>query len=186
MKKKYSKALSNSNILFGVHCLLKGILTLLLFIILYSVVWIKEKYLNYIKISIYFQIFIFLLILTEILISNNPSFFDFCLKCTLYVFLLLSILQIIVIILEIIGVIQNFQNFNNFFHECPYYRSYNDIIDSKYQRVCLFLNEDLDSEGQYKYVCYYNSEEEYHNKMCDGFICRQNDNFYKNEKDYTK
>ena len=186
MKKKYSKIISNSNILFGVHCLLKGILILLLFIILYSVIWIKEKYINYLKISIYFQIFIFLFILTVILVTNNPSFFDICLKCTFYVFLLLSILQIIVIILEIVGIVQNFQDFKNFFHECSYYRSYNDIMDSKYHRTCLFINEDLDSDGQYKYLCFYNSEEEYHNKFCDGLICRQNNKFYEKENDYTK
>ena len=188
MEKKYSNALSNSNILFGIHCLFKGILILLLFIILYSVIWTKEKYLNYIKISIYFQIFIFLFILTVILITNNPGFFDICLKCTFYTFLILSILQIIIIIIEITGVFKNFQNFKNFFHECAYYRSYNDIMESKYQRSCLFMNDDpySEEEGQYKYVCYYNSEEEYYNKFCDGLICRQNNKFYNNENDFTK
>ncbi len=119
MEKKYSNALSNSNILFGIHCLFKGILILLLFIILYSVIWTKEKYLNYIKISIYFQIFIFLFILTVILITNNPGFFDICLKCTFYTFLILSILQIIIIIIEITGVFKNFQNFKIFSMNAP-------------------------------------------------------------------
>ena len=186
MEKKYSKILSKSNILLGVHCLSKGILILLLFIILYSVIWLKEKYLNYIKISIYIQILIFLFILTIILITNNPNFFDICLKCTLYIFLILSVLQIVIIALEIIGNIKNFKNFEKFFHECPYYRSYNDIMESKYKRTCLFYNEDPNSESKYKYICYYNSEEEYYNHYCDGIICKKNNIFYNNENDYTK
>ena len=186
MEKKYSKALSNSNILFGVHCLLKGALILLLFIILYSVIWIKEKYLNYIKASIYIQLLIFLFLIAVILSLNNPSFFDICQKCIIYIFLFLSIFQISIIILEFAGVIKNFKNFIKFFHECPYYRNYNDIIESKYQRSCVFYNEDPYSKDRYKYICFYNSEEEYYNKFCDGLICKQNNKFYNNENDYTK
>ena len=156
MEKNYSKALARSNIIFGIHCLVKGILILLLFIILYSIIWIKEKYLNYLKISIYIQLFIFLFLIAVILVTNNPNFFDMCFKCILYIFLFLSIFQIIIIVLEFFGVIQNFNNFRQFFHECPYYRKYNDIIDSKYQRTCLFYNEDPYSEERYKYLCFYN------------------------------
>ena len=186
MEKNYSKALARSNIIFGIHCLVKGILILLLFIILYSIIWIKEKYLNYLKISIYIQLFIFLFLIAVILVTNNPNFFDMCFKCILYIFLFLSIFQIIIIVLEFFGVIQNFNNFRQFFHECPYYRKYNDIIDSKYQRTCLFYNEDPYSEERYKYLCFYNSEEEYYNKFCDGLICKQNNNFFNKENDFTK
>ena len=186
MEKKYSKALFRANILFGVHCIMKGILILLLFIILYSIIWIEEKNLNFIKISVYIQLLIFLFIIAVILFTNNPNLFDMCLKCILYIFLILSILQIITIILELFGIIQNFNIFIKFFHECPYYRTYNDIIDSKYQRICLFYKEDPYSEEPFKYLCYYNSEEEYYNKFCDGLICKQNNNFYKNENDFIK
>ena len=78
MENKYSKGLSKSNIIFGIHCLLKGILILLLFIILYSVIWIKEKYLKYLKISVYIQLLIFLFLIALILVINNPNFFDIC------------------------------------------------------------------------------------------------------------
>ena len=186
MEKNYSKALSRANILLGVHCILKGILILLLFIILYSIIWIKEKYLNYLKISVYIQLLIFLFIIAVILFNNNPNFFDMCLKCILYIFLIFSIIQILIIILELFGIIQNFNNFIKFIHECPYYRSYNDIIDSKYQRTCLFYNEDPNSKEPFKYLCYFNSEDEYYNKFCDGLICKQNNNFIKNENDFIK
>ena len=186
MEKKYSKALSKANVLFGVHCLLKGASILLLFIILYSVIWIKEKYLNYIKANIYIQLLIFLFLIAVILSLNNPNFFDICLKCTIYMFLFLSIFQISIIILEFYGVLKNFKSFTKFFHECSYFRSYNDIIESKYQRTCLFYNEDPYSIDKYKYICFYNSEEEYYNKFCDGIICRQNNKFYNNINDYTK
>ena len=65
--------------------------------------------------------------------------------------------------MESLGLIANLKQFMNFFHECPYYRTYNDILESKYQRACLFYNEDPYSEEQYKYICFYNSEEEYFN-----------------------
>ena len=186
MEKIYSNTLTKSNILFGIHCLFKGTLILLLFIILYSIIWIKEKYLNYLKISVYIQLLIFLFLITIILIINNPNFFDICFKCNLYIFLILSILQIIIIIIELLGTIKNFKNFIIFFHECPFYRSYNDIIESKYQRTCLFYNEDSYAEDQYKYICFYNSEEEYYNKFCDGLFCQKNYNFYNDENDFTK
>ena len=186
MDKLYSKALTKSNVLFGIHCLFKGILILLLFIILYSIIWIKEKYLNYIKTSVYIQLFIFLSLITMILITNNPNFFDVCFNYTLYIFLIISVLQIIIIILELSGTIKNFHLFTRFFHECPYYRDYNDIIDSKYQRSCLFFNEDSYAEDKYKYLCFFNSEEEYYNKFCDGLLCHSNNKFYNDEKDFTK
>ena len=186
MENNYTKALSKANILFGIHCSMKAISILLLFIILYSIIWIKEKNLNYIKISAYIQLIIFLFIIAVILFTNNPNFFDMCLKCMLYIFLILSIFQIIFIILELFGLIQNFNNFIKFFHECSYYRTYNDIIDSKYQRICLFYMEDPYSEEPFKYLCYYNSEEEYYNKFCDGLFCKQNNNFNKNENDFIK
>ena len=186
MENKYSKSLFKSNVFFGIHCLLKGILILLLFIILYSVIWIEEKYLKYIKISVYIQLLIFLFLIALILVINNPNFFDICLNCILYLFLFLSIFQIGIIILELFANVKNLHNFTKFFHECPYYRSYNDILESKYQRTCLFYNEDLFSEEPYKYICFYNSEEEYYNKFCDGIICKQNNDFYNNKEDYTK
>ena len=186
MEKNYSKALSRANILFGVHCILKGILILLLFIILYSIIWLKEKYLNYLKISVYVQLLIFLFIIGVILFTNNPNFFDICLTCILYIFLILSIIQILIIILEFLGIIKNFNIFIKFIHECPYYRSYNDIIDSKYQRTCLFYNEEHYSKEPFKYLCYFNSEDEYYNNFCDGLICKQNNNFNKNENDFIK
>ena len=186
MENKYSKGLSKSNIIFGIHCLLKGILILLLFIILYSVIWIKEKYLKYLKISVYIQLLIFLFLIALILVINNPNFFDICLNCILYLFVFLSIFQIIIIILELFATIKNFHDFTKFFHECPYYRSYNDILESKYQRTCLFYNEDIYLEDQFKYICFYNSEEEYYNKYCDGIICQKNNKFYNNKDDYTK
>ena len=186
MEQKYSKALIKSNIVLGVHSLLKGILVLLLFIILYSIIWIREKYLNYIKISVYIQLIIFLILIVVILITNNPRFFDICLNSSLYIFLIISIFQISIIIMESLGLIANLKQFMNFFHECPYYRTYNDILESKYQRACLFYNEDPYSEEQYKYICFYNSEEEYFNNFCDGLLCQKNNNFYDNENDFVK
>lgn len=186
MEQKYSKALIKSNIVLGVHSLLKGILVLLLFIILYSIIWIREKYLNYIKISVYIQLIIFLILIVVILITNNPRFFDICLNSSLYIFLIISIFQISIIIMESLGLIANLKQFVNFFHECPYYRTYNDILESKYQRSCLFYNEDPYSEEQYKYICFYNSEEEYFDNFCDGLLCQKNNNFYDNENDFVK
>ena len=186
MEQKYSKALIKSNIVLGVHSLLKGILVLLLFIILYSIIWIREKYLNYIKISVYIQLIIFLFLIVLILITNNPRFFDICLNSSLYIFLIISIFQISIIIMESLGLIANLKQFVNFFHECPYYRTYNDILESKYQRSCLFYNEDPYSEEQYKYICFYNSEEEYFDNFCDGLLCQKNNNFYDNENDFVK
>ena len=186
MDKLYSNALTKSNALFGIHCLCKGILILFLFIILYSIIWIKEKYLNYIKTSVYIQLFIFLFLITMLLVTNNPNFFDVCFQCILYIFLIISVLQIIIIILELSATINNFHLFTKFFHECAFYRAYNDIIESKYQRSCLFFNEDPYADDKYKYLCFYNSEEEYYNKFCDGLLCKKNNNFYNNENDYTK
>ena len=186
MEQKYSKALIKSNIVLGVHSLIKGILVLLLFIILYSVIWIREKYLNYIKISVYIQLLIFLILIVVILITNNPRFFDICLNSSLYIFLIISIFQISIIIMESLGLITNLKQFVNFFHECPYYRTYNDILESKYQRSCLFYNEDPYSEEPFKYICFYNSEEEYFNNFCDGILCQKNNNFYDNENDFVK
>ena len=186
MEQIYSKAFIKSNIVLGVHSLLKGILVLLLFIILYSIIWIREKYLNYIKISVYIQLIIFLILIVVILITNNPRFFDICLNSSLYIFLIISIFQISIIIMESLGLIANLKQFVNFFHECPYYRTYNDILESKYQRSCLFYNEDPYSEEQYKYICFYNSEEEYFDNFCDGLLCQKNNNFYDNENDFVK
>jgi hypothetical protein len=59
-------------------------------------------------------------------------------------------------------------------------------LESKYQRSCLFYNEDPYSEEQYKYICFYNSEEEYFNNFCDGLLCQKNNNFYDNENDFVK
>ena len=88
--------------------------------------------------------------------------------------------------MESLGLIANLKQFVNFFHECPYYRTYNDILESKYQRSCLFYNEDPYSEEQYKYICFYNSEEEYFDNFCDGLLCQKNNNFYDNENDFVK
>ena len=92
MQKKYSKALIKSNIILGIHSLIKGILVLLLFIILYSVIWVQEKYLNYIKISVYIQLLIFLFLIVVILITNNPRFFDICLNFYIYIFFIIIII----------------------------------------------------------------------------------------------
>ena len=65
-------------------------------------------------------------------------------------------------------------------------KNHRDIIDSKYQRSCLFFNEDLYADDKYKYLCFFNSEEEYYNKFCDGLLCHTNNKFYNDEKDFTK
>ena len=88
--------------------------------------------------------------------------------------------------MESLGLITNLKQFVNFFHECPYYRTYEEISDKEYKRTCLFYNEDPYSEEPFKYICFYNSEEEYFNNFCDGILCQKNNNFYDNENDFVK
>ena len=173
MRTIYNKKLKNSNIILGVHAFFKLILVLLLFVVLSKTIWIKEKYLNYVKASIYSQIFIVLIILIQIIVLNNPKFFDICEACIKYVYLICSILELALIIMELFGMIKNLNLFIIIFHDCPYYRTFNEIIDNQYQRSCLYYKNITTIENiyNYQYICYYNSEEEYYNTYCDGFFC---------------
>lgn len=176
MKSNYARKLNNSNILLGIHIAFKLVMILTLFVLLYSTIWVKEKYLTIIKSSAYIQIFILLNTSLIMLSINNPKTFDICIPFLNYFYLIISILQLGIIFCEIYFLIKNFKNFINIFHECPYYRTYEEIIEKDYKRTCLYYISDYNNELPYKYICYYNSENEYHNKFCDGFICRKNDN----------
>lgn len=59
MKTKYSHKLNRSNILLGIHAAFKLVIILMLFVVLYTSIWIKEKYLIFVKISVYVQILCF-------------------------------------------------------------------------------------------------------------------------------
>ena len=174
MKSNYARKLNNSNILLGIHIAFKLVMILTLFVLLYSTIWVKEKYLTIIKSSVYIQIFIFLTTVFVMLSINNPKSFDICIPFLNYFYLIISILQLGIIFCEIYFLIKNLQNFINIFHECPYYRTYEEIIDKDYKRTCLYYILDYNNELPFKYICYYNSENEYHNKFCDGFICKKN------------
>lgn len=43
----------------------------------------------------------------------------------------------------------------------------------------MYYTLDNNNELPYKYICYYNSENEYSNSFCDGLLCNKNEN--KNE-----
>ena len=174
MKSNYARRLNRINILLSIHIALKLVIILILFVVLYTTIWLKEKYLTLIKTSIYIQIFIFLSTVFVMLSINNPKSFDICYPFMNYCYLILSILEKSIIIIEIIILVQNLQNFIKVFHECAYYRTYEEIIDKEYKRTCFYYITDYNNELPYKYICYYNSENEYYNKFCDGFICKKN------------
>ena len=179
MKSNYAHKLNNANIILGIHIAFKLVVIFILFIVLYTTIWIKEIYLTIIKSSVYFQIFIFLSLSIVMISINNPKSFDICSTFINYFYLIVSILELGIIICEIYFLIQNLKNFINVFHECPYYRTYEEISDKEYKRTCLYYITDYNNELPYKYICYYNSENEYYNEFCDDFICRKNKN--KNE-----
>ena len=174
MKSKYAQKLNNLNILLGIHIAFKLVIILTLFIVLYTTIWVKEIYLTIIKSSAYIQIFIFLALALVMLAVNNPKSFDVCSPLLHYIYLIISILELGIIICEIYYMIQNLQIFLTVFHECPYYRTYAEISDSDYKRTCLYYTLDYNNELPYKYICYYNSENEYYNSFCDGLICKKN------------
>ena len=174
MKSKYAQKLNNLNILLGIHIAFKLVIILTLFIVLYTTIWVKEIYLTIIKTSAYIQIFIFLALALVMLAVNNPKSFDVCSPLLHYIYLIISIVELGIIICEIYYMIQNLQIFLTVFHECPYYRTYAEISDSDYKRTCLYYTLDYNNELPYKYICYYNSENEYYNNFCDGLICKKN------------
>ena len=174
MKSKYAQKLNNLNILLGIHIAFKLVIILTLFIVLYTTIWVKEIYLTIIKTSAYIQIFTFLALALVMLAANNPKSFDVCSPLLHYIYLIISILELGIIICEIYYMIQNLQIFLTVFHECPYYRTYAEISDSDYKRTCLYYTLDYNNELPYKYICYYNSENEYYNNFCDGLICKKN------------
>ena len=176
MKFNYAKKLNKFNMILGFHVAFKIIIILILFVVLNTSIWIKEKYLLYLKSSIYVQIFVFLTLSIVIIVLNNPHSMGICSNFINYFYLIISILEFGVIFLEVFSMIINLKSFLVSFHECPYIRTYDDIADSDFKRVCLYYNFDNNSELPYKYICYYNSEEEYFNSFCDGLICQKENN----------
>ena len=179
MKTKYSHKLNRSNILLGIHAAFKLVIILMLFVVLYTSIWIKEKYLIFVKISVYVQIFVFLTLSMVIIVLNNPRQLDICSTFINYFYLVVSILQFGIIAIEVLYMIQNLKNFLNIFHDCPYCRTYEDISVLEYKRTCMYYSLDNNNELPYKYICYYNSENEYFNSFCDGLLCNKIEN--KNE-----
>ena len=179
MKTKYSHKLNRSNIILGIHAAFKLVIILMLFVVLYTSIWIKEKYLIFVKISVYVQIFVFLTLSMVIIVLNNPRQLDICSTFINYFYLVVSILQFGIIAIEVLYMIQNLKSFLNIFHDCPYCRTYEDISILEYKRTCLYYTLDNNNELPYKYICYYNSENEYSNSFCDGLLCNKNEN--KNE-----
>ena len=179
MKSNYAKKLNYSNMILGIHATFKLVIILILFVVLYSSIWIKEYYLIYLKVSVYVQIFVFLTLAIVILVLNNPQSMDICSNFINIFYVIISILEIGIIVVELYFMIKNLHNFLTSFHECPYVRTYEEITDLEFRRTCLFYNIDNNNELPYKYICYYNSENEYYNSFCDGLICRKNIN--KNE-----
>ena len=179
MKSNYAKKLNYSNMILGIHATFKLVIILILFVVLYSSIWIKEYYLIYLKVSVYVQIFVFLTLAIVILVLNNPQSMDICSNFINIFYVIISILEIGIIVVELYFMIKNLHNFLTSFHECPYVRTYEEITDFEFRRTCLFYNIDNNNELPYKYICYYNSENEYYNSFCDGLICRKNIN--KNE-----
>ena len=179
MKSNYARKLNKANIIFGIHAAFKLVIILILFVVLYTSIWIEEKYLTYVKASVYVQIFVFLTLSIVMLVVNNPHSMDICSTFINYFYLIISILELGIIVIEIYSMIKNLNRFLIRFHECPYCRTYEDITDLEYKRTCLYYNIDNNNELPYKYICYYNSEKEYYNSFCDGLICKKNNN--KNE-----
>ena len=179
MKSNYAKKLNYSNMILGIHVTFKLVIILILFVVLYTSIWIKEFYLIYIKVSVYVQIFVFLTLSIVILVLNNPQSMDICSNFINIFYLIISILELGIIVVEIYFMIKNLNIFLTSFHECPYIRTYEEITDLEFRRTCLFYNIDNNNELPYKYICYYNSENEYYNSFCDGLICKKNIN--KNE-----
>ena len=179
MKSNYAKKLNYSNMILGIHAIFKLVIILILFVVLYSSIWIKEYYLIYVKVSVYTQIFVFLTLAIVILVLNNPQSLDICSNFINIFYLTISILELGIIIIEIYFMIKNLNNFLTSFHECPYFRTYEEITDLEFKRTCLFYSIDNNNELPFKYICYYNSENEYYNSFCDGLICKKNNN--KNE-----
>ena len=179
MKSNYARKLNKANIILGIHIAFKLVIILTLFIILFTTIWVKQIYLTIIKSSVYIQLFIFLTLALVMLAINNPKQFDICSPFLNYFYIIISILQIGIIISEIYFLIQNMKNFISIFHECPYYRTYEEISIQDYKRTCLYYITDYNNELPYKYICYYNSENEYQNRFCDGIFCKKNYN--KNE-----
>ena len=118
--------------------------------ILYTTIWLKEIYLTVIKSSAYIQIFIFLVLAIVMLSINNPKSFDICSTFINYSYLIFSILELSIIITEIYFLIKNLQYFITFFHECPYYRTYEEITEMEYKRTCLYYIIDYNNELPYK------------------------------------
>ena len=179
MKSNYAKKLNYSNMILGIHATFKLVIILILFVVLYSSIWIKEYYLIYVKVSVYTQIFVFLTLAIVILVLNNPQSLDICSNFINIFYLTISILELGIIVIEIYFMIKNLNNFLTSFHECPYFRTYEEITDLEFKRTCLFYSIDNNNELPFKYICYYNSENEYYNSFCDGLICKKNNN--KNE-----
>lgn len=176
MKTKYSHKLNRSNILLGIHAAFKLVIILMLFVVLYTSIWIKEKFLIFVKISVYIQIFVFLTLSMVIIVLNNPRQLDICSTFINYFYLVVSILQFGIIAIEVLYMIQNLKAFLNIFHDCSYCRTYEDISVLEYKRTCLYYTLDNNNELPYKYICYYNSENEYTNSFCDGILCNKNEN----------
>ena len=176
MKSNYAKKLNNANIILGIHAAFKLVIILILFVVLYTSIWIKEQYLTYVKASVYVQIFVFLTLSMVMLVLNNPHSMDICSNFINYFYLIISILELGIIIVEILFMIKNLNNFLITFHECPYCRTFQDITDLEFKRTCLYYNVDHNNELPYKYICYYNSEDEYYNSFCDGLFCKKNNN----------
>ena len=179
MKSNYAKKLNKFNMILGFHAAFKLVIILILFVVLNTSIWIKEKYLVYVKASVYIQIFVFLALSIVMLVLNNPHSMGICSNFINYFYLVASILEFIVIFLELYAMIANLHYFLISFHECPYTRTYEDIADLDFKRSCLYYSIDNNNELPYKYICYYNSEYEYFNSFCDGLICKKNNN--KNE-----
>ena len=179
MKSNYARKLNKANIILGIHIAFKLVIILTLFIILFTTIWVKQMYLKIIKSSAYIQLFIFLTLALVMLAINNPKQFDICYPFLNFFYTIISILQIGIIISEIYFLVQNMKNFINVFHECSYYRTYEEISNEDYKRTCLYYITDYNNELPYKYICYYNSENEYLNKFCDGIFCKKKNN--KNE-----
>ena len=176
MKSNYARKLNKANIIFGIHAAFKIVIILILFVVLYTSIWIKEKYLTYVKASVYVQIFVFLTLSIVILVVNNPHSMDICSTFINYFYLIISILELGIIIIEIYCMIKNLNQFLIRFHECPYCRTYEDITELDFKRTCLYYDMDNNNELPYKYICYYNSETEYYNSFCDGLICKKSNN----------
>ena len=94
MKSNYAKKLNYSNMILGIHATFKLVIILILFVVLYSSIWIKEYYLIYLKVSVYVQIFVFLTLAIVILVLNNPQSMDICSNFINIFYVIISILEI--------------------------------------------------------------------------------------------